>query len=59
MRRRARLITMPSGYWCDGVTKMKRGGSCNCCALGAMPSSSTATATGVMPQAISVERAPQ
>jgi hypothetical protein len=24
MRRRARLITMPSGYWCDGVTHQLR-----------------------------------
>jgi len=23
--RRARLITDPSGYWCDGVTKISRG----------------------------------
>jgi hypothetical protein len=25
-RRRARLITAPSGYWCEGVTKISRGG---------------------------------
>jgi hypothetical protein len=27
MRRRARLITMPSGYWCDGVTSISFGGA--------------------------------
>ncbi|CFO01234.1 Uncharacterised protein [Bordetella pertussis] len=58
-RRRASDITEPSGYWCDGVTKMKRGGCATGSAGSCMPSSSTSSGSMRMPLAISTLRAPQ